>query len=286
MTRDNAGRTNDWRAGEPGKALAPADVIECRECGGLVRRVNNQHLRARRCRLKDPDGDPDNERNQREDHPTTVSDYKEKHPGAPVVSPREREELSRRYADPETDARRREIVRSRWSGERMTAIVERVAEQHGVAETTVWRDWVRRDEWLPRVFDIDDTSTKLVEILARQDDVIGRLERLAARAESQGDTDEARRILAEVRKALSDQFGNVADFRERAGEAGVSGRASVEVSGRIEHEHRGAPGEELDDETLADIDRLVEDGEVVDAEYTPIEEEPDMTQNTDGEDRG
>lgn len=277
MTRDNAGRTNDWRDGEPGKALAPADVVSCRECGGLVRRVNNQHLRSRRCKLKDPDGE-ERERNLRDDHPTTVAEYKEKHPDAPLVSPREKRQLSKANADPEVSARRRELVKARWRGEQMGDIVERLADQYEVSENTVWRDWTRRGEWIERAFDIEDADAAMVEVIARHEDAIDRMDRLSRRAESQGDVSEARRTLEKVMGALGKHADLVDNIRESADEMGLpSGR--VEVSGTVEHEHRGAPGEELDDEILQALDE--EGGEVIDARFREVSEEPDMNGDTD-----
>lgn len=288
MTRDNAGRTDgSWRPGEPGKALEPADVVGCRECGGLVRRVNNQHLRSDRCRLIRPDKGTE-EDNLRSDHPTTVAGYREKHPDAPVMAPRERLKLSEANADPEVDERRRELVKSRWQGEDMGSIVGRLSERYGVSENAVWRDWTRREEWLPRVFGIDDAHTAVMEAIARHGDVLDRLDRLARRAESQSEVEEARRVYKEVAKATKDQADLLLSATERMGEAGAPQSASLRVSGRIEHEHRnsrGAPGEELDDETLREVDDLT-GGEVVDAEFRDIQEDDNMNDDTQTEDSG
>ena len=153
MTRDNDDRI-DPETGDPGPSIEPADVIECRECGRMVRRVNTQHLQTDRCMYTDPaevrTGRDGREDLLRPDHPKTVAEYKEKYPDAPLMSPRERLKLAEANRDEEVDERRREMLRRRWRGREMGDIVSSLADSHGVTESALWKDWAKREEWIGR----------------------------------------------------------------------------------------------------------------------------------------
>lgn len=216
----------------------PEDVIQCRECGNMVRRVNQQHLRTDRCRYVDTDEVSVNRHEKdhllREDHPETVDAYKEKYPDAPVISPRERQKLARASVDEEADRRKRELLQRRWRGDDLNTIVDELSDEFGVAEGTIRADWSKRNEWIDRVFGLEDAEAVVAEALARQTDVADRLDRLASRALSEGDIGEARRTLSELANVLddiSDRQMELADLGEAVSEHRVS------VEGRVDHEH-------------------------------------------------
>lgn len=274
MTRDNRDKI-DPETGDPGPNLDPADVIQCRECGGMVRRVNHQHLTADRCKYTKPGevrvGEDEREDLLREDHPTTVEEYQEKYPDAPVLSPREKAKLAKGNRDEETDERRREMLRRRWRGEDMSRIVDDLAEEYGVARNTVRKDWGRREGWIGRVFGLEDADAVVLESLAQKQDVRRRLLRVARRAEDQNDVNAAVRAL----KAVD---ANIDDTIEHQQELGNVERAAtehrVEVEGEVNHEHRHTDaGVGLDEDTLEQLDELTGGGEeVIDAEYEVVED--------------
>lgn len=273
MTRDNENMV-DTSTGDPGPNLEPADVIKCRECGGMVRRVNSQHLQTDRCRYVNPEGvrvNRDEKDHQlRPDHPETVEEYKEKYPDAPVVSPRERVKLAETNRDPETDARRREIMRRRWNSENMTDIVEDLARRYDIEEDTIWKDWQRRDEWIDRVFGLEDSEAVIKEVLAQKHDVRQRLMNVYNRAQDQNEQNAAIRALKAVDKSLNDSV----DIHQTIADDEPSG--DVRVEGEVTHTHRPA-GDGLAEDTLRRLDEETGGGdeEIVDAQYEVVEEEGD-----------
>lgn len=274
MTRDNDGRVNTDN-GEPGPGIEPADVIQCRECGGMVRRLNNQHLETDRCRYTKPEevrvGEDDREDLLRQDHPDTVAEYKDKYPDAPVISPRERMKLAETNRDPDVDARRRELLKRRWRGESMTNIVESLANRHDVSENAIWTDWTDRDKWIGRVFGLEDAETVVVESLAQKQDVRERLMKVASRAEDQNEINAAVRAL----KAVDDNIDDTIEHQQKLGNVDqAASQHEVHVEGEVDHKHEPV-GDGLDEDTLRQLDEMTggEDEEVIDAEYEVVDEE-------------
>ena len=275
MTHDNSGRVNT-DTGDPGPDLEPADVIKCRECGGMVRRVNTQHLGTDRCRYTQPEEVRSN-RDEREDllrpdHPETVREYKEKYPDAPVFSPRQKMVLAEANREERVDERRREMLKRRWRGEAMTDIVESLAERYDVTESMVWSDWQARGDWISRVFGLDDAEAVVVESLAQKQDVRERLLRVARQAEDEGDQSEAIRALKAVDRNIDDAI----EHQQKLGNVDkAASEHRVHVDGGVDHdhEHELSPGEELGEETLEQLDGLTggEGEEVVDAEYEVVD---------------
>ena len=263
MTKDNEGRRNDM--GDPGTALEPADVIQCRECGNMVRRVNTQHLQTDRCRFTDQD-EFHREDKLRPDHPETIEEYREKHPGAPVLSPREKIKLAEVNHSREADQRRKEILKRRWRGDQMTRIVEDVAAKYDVSESTVWSDWSRREKWISRVFGLEDAEAAVVEALAQKQDVRERLLSLARRAEDQNEVGEAIRAL----KAVDSNIDEAIEHQQRLGN--VEQAASQH---EVHVRHSDGVGSGLDEDTLRQLDELSggEDEEVIDAEFREVPKE-------------
>lgn len=272
MTKDNMGRRNDQ--GEPGVHMEPSDVIRCRECGGMVRRLNSQHLQTDRCMYVDQDkfDDPNQ---KRQDHPTTVQDYKQKYPDAPVMSPREKMNLVEQNSNPEVDNRRREMLKRRWRGEAMTDIASTLAANHGVSESTIRKDWSNRDDWIARVFGLADAESVVAEALAQKQDVRERLLGIAQQAERNQETAEAIRAL----KAVDSNIDSSIEHQQELGNvAKAASKHEVEVSGDVEHDHRHkAVGDDLDADQLEAIDAITggEDEDVVDAEFYEVDEEDD-----------
>lgn len=275
ITRDNDGRVNT-NNGNPGPDVEPVDVIKCRECGNLVRRINTQHLQTDRCRYTQPEkvrvNRDDRDDLLRPDHPETLEEYKDKHPDAPVVAPRERMKLAEANRDPEVDSRRKEMLKRRWRGEPMTNIVESLARKNDVTENAIWKDWADRSKWIDRVFGLDDAEAVVVEALAEKTDIKEELRQMARRAEDQEQISEAIRAL----KAVDDNLDDIIDHQKDLTEVGDRARRQeVHVEGEVTHEHK--PGEDLDEETLKQLDELTggEDEDVVDAEFEVVEEGSD-----------
>lgn len=272
MTRDDSGEVDD--RGDPGSNLDAAEVIICQECNNVVRRVNSQHLQSGRCRYTYRDT-PHKEEYKREDHPETVEDYKDKHSDAPVISPAERKRIKSQNSSEEADERRREMMERRWNGEDMSRIKESIANKHDVTPRTVRRDWANRDEWIGRVFGIEEAETIVAESLAQKKDIRRRLMRAASQAEHQEELGHMVRAL----KAVDDNIDDMIDNLTETGLIeGAVERHEVALEGKVEHEHRtGDAGEELDEATMRDLDALTggDDDEpieeVVDAEYREVE---------------
>lgn len=267
MTADNSGlRDAD---GNPGRDVAPADVVMCRECGNLVRRVNKQHLLSARCRFTAPpeerwtDEGPDEDR-LRDDHPETVAEYKEMYPDAPVMSPAEREKLSDINRSEEADERRRELARAKWSGETLGECAGRIAEKHGVSESRVRSDWADRSEWMGRAFGLDDAEAVIMESLAHKKDLRESFGRLARKAEDSEEISEAIRAL----KAKDDNVDEMIQHQMDLNDLRAPDKTEVTVSGSVDHEHR-AVGDGLDEDTLASIDAITGGGPdgAVDVEF-------------------
>lgn len=275
MTRDNDGRV-DTSTGDPGPELEPADVIQCRECGSMVRRVNSQHLTSDRCVYTDPEevrtGDerPDL---ARPDHPETVEEYREKYPGAPVMSPRERMELSKSARDDEVDERRRELLRRRWNGESMTNIVESLADRYGVSEDTVWKDWTNRSDWIGVVFGLSDTEAVVQEALAQKRNVRERLMRLARRSEDENELNAAIRALKAVDANLNDTVEHEMEMHEMLEDRGIDPETGEPIDVESEDVTGEQPGEDLSEETLRQLDEIT--GGEADPEPSPYETKDD-----------
>lgn len=250
-------------------ALEPADVVRCRECGGLVRRVNEQHLETDRCKYGSVEarrhGDP------RPDHPDTVQGYKEKHPDAPVMSPREKRKLASANEDPEVTERRKELMRRRWRGDSMSRIVESLANRYGVEESTIWADFRDRENWIRRVFGLVDAESAVVEALAQKEQIRSELRNIASRAKNQNELRAATAALKEVNSSLDKDV----EHRREVAEAATPDQ--TEVSGEVTVTHRTDPGSDLDEETLENLDRLTGGAgeEIVDAEFAEVEPDGD-----------
>lgn len=273
MTRDNDNK-RDFN-GNPGPNIDPVDVIKCRECGSMVRRVNNQHLQTDRCRYAYPEkvrtGNDEREDIRRDNHPETVEEYKTKYPDAPVISPRDQMELAQTNRREETDQRRKEMVKRRWYGENMTDIVSSLAQKHDVTESTIWKDWSNRDQWLPRVFDLGDAEHVVLEALAQKQDVVQRLNRLARTAETQEELDTARMAL----KSVGDELSDIVNMQMDLGNIDKAAtKHQVEVEGDIEHRHEPV-GDRLSEDTLKQLDEITDgdDEEIIDAQYEVVEDE-------------
>lgn len=264
MTKDNEGRRND--EGNPGPAIEPVDVIKCRECGHMVRRVNTQHLQTDRCTFVDQDKF-DDESQRRPNHPETVQEYKDKYPGAPIMSPREKMNLVEKNSNDETDQRRRELMRRRWRGEEMADIVKSLASKYDVTTNAIYKDWSDRERWLPRVFGIEDAEAVVTEALAQKQNVRERLLRVARRAEDTNEVNAAIRALKAVDKNIDDTI----EHQRKLGEV-ASADQTVEVTGKVSHEHERL-GDDLDEDELEAIDAITggEDEEVIDAEFQEVE---------------
>lgn len=270
MTRDNDGNVTE--EGNPGKNIQPSEVIRCRECGNLVRRVNTQHLQADRCVFKTRGEGVDKENHRREDHPLSVDEYKEKYPDAPVMAPAERRAIAEQNASEEADERRREMMTRRWNGEDLTEIKKSIADKYGVAARTVRHDWESRSKWIGRVFGLEEAEAVVAEALAQKQDVRRRLMRAASRAEHEQEFDDMIKALKAVDQNIDDTIENLS---ETGMIEGAIDRKEIRVEGSVEHEHSAEdPGEGLDESTLRDLDALTgSDGEeaVVDAEFREVE---------------
>lgn len=278
MTRDDSGNY-DESTGDPGGDLQPRDVIKCRECGGLVRRVNHQHLVSDRCKYTKPEdvrtGKAEREDLLRPDHPTTTQEYKEMYPDAPVMAPTQSKMLSEAAKDPEVRDRRQSLLRRRWRGEPMTDIVESLADKHGVAERTIWDDWRNREDWLPELFGLGNAEAVVVESLAQKKDVRERLLKIANRAETMDEHDTARKAL----KAVDANIDKTIEHQQNLGEVEQAAtKHEVEVSGEISHE----PGADLDDDTVEALDAITGGGDgggdggggegVIDADFREVDD--------------
>lgn len=276
MTKDNENKV-DTSTGEPGPNIEPVDVIKCRECGGMVRRVNSQHLQSDRCMYTAPEkvrtGEEPRDDLLRPDHPTTVEEYKDQYPDAPVVSPREQMMLAEANRDDEVDNRRRELLKRRWRGEPMSNIVESLASRYDVTENAIWKDWTKRDQWIARVFGLDDAEAVVVESLAQKQDVRERLLNIARQAEDQNEISEAVRAL----KAVDDNIDETIEHQQKLGNVEkAASKHEVHVDGEVDHDHQHeAVGDGLDEDTLRQLDDLTggEDEEVIDAEFEVVEDE-------------
>lgn len=273
MTRDNDGKVNT-DTGDPGPNLEPADVIRCRECTNMVRRVNSQHLQSDRCMYSAPEkvrtGKDEREDLLRPDHPTTVEEYKEKHPDAPVISPRQQMQLAEANRDEEVDGRRKEMLKRRWRGEAMTNIVESLANRYDVSEDTIWKDWSKRDQWISRVFGLEDAEAVVVEALAQKQDVRERLMGIARKAEDQNEISEATRAL----KAVDDNIDETIEHQQKLGNVDqAASQHEVHVDGDVSHEHKPV-GDGLDRETLEQLDDMTggDDEEIIDAKFETVDE--------------
>jgi len=261
MTEDNSGDADG--VGNPGPDLEPADVIKCRECGNMVRRVNQEHLRTDRCRYVDTEEASvaryDKDDRLRKDHPETLDDYKEKYPDAPTVSPRLRQELAERASDEDVAQRRRELIRARWRGEEPGAVAERLAEKYGVAESTVKRDWRDRGEWIGRVFGVEDAEAVVLESIAQKKEVREQLLRLGQRAADTEDINAAVRAMKAADSNIDDTIEHLRKLGEVASAADEK-RITVEGEVDVDHDHTD-PGESLDEDTLEKLDALTTDAD-------------------------
>lgn len=267
MTKDNNGETS--YNGEPAPELQPKDVIKCRECGGLVRRVNNQHLQTNRCMYVGEEGKNTHDWNERPDHPETVAEYKEKYPDAPVMSPKERMNLAEQAASEEADQRKKEMLKRRWRGERMTDIAEALADKYDCAESTIRADYARRGEWLGRVFGIEDTEAMIAEGMAEKKQVRQRLMRIAGRAESENELKTAIQALKAVDSSVEDEMDTQMELSDLA-------TSKTEHHVRVEHD-AVRPGDEADAEELAAIDEITggADEEIIDADFEEVDGDED-----------
>jgi hypothetical protein len=291
VTKDNSDRV-DTDTGDPGPDLEPSDVVKCRECGGMVRRVNTQHLGSDRCRFTQPkkvrSGEGIREERSdllRPDHPETVEEYKDKHPDAPIVSPRQKEMLAEANREERVDERRREMLKRRWRGEAMTDIVESLADRYEVSESMVWNDWQARGDWISRVFGLDDAEAVVVESLAQKQDVRERLLRVARQAEDKDDANEAIRALKAVDRNIDDTI----EHQQKLGNVDkAASEHKVHVDGGVEHDHDHelSPGEQLGEETLEQLDGLTggEGEEIVEAEFEVVNEDDEEGGGGEGED--
>lgn len=268
MTRDNAGLVNT-NTGEPGPNLEPADVIKCRECGGMVRRINKGHLTADRCVYTDPEqartARDDKAHYKRADHPTTVADYKEKHPDAPTMSPALKARMAEANIDDRTSQRRRDMMRRVWRGESPSEAYDAIQHKYGVERSTLRADWADRESWIGRVFGLKDAEATVLSALAEKDEIRKRYRALATRAEDNNEIGEATRAL----KAADDNIdATVRHLRDLGRVASAGSSHTVEVKGAVDHNHRPA-GAALDEATLRQIDEITggDDEIIVDAEY-------------------
>jgi len=286
MTRDNENKVNR-DTGDPGTALEPTDVIQCRACKNMVRRVNTQHLTSDRCMYTDPQKVRVNrdlrDDLKRPDHPETVEEYKEMYPDAPLLSPRERMKLAEANRDEEVDERRREMLRRRWRGEEMGDIVTSLSDRYDVTRSALWKDWAKRDKWIARVFSLEDAEAVVVEALAQKQDVRNELMRVARRAEDQNEVNAAIRAL----KAVDDNIDETIDHQQKLGNVDqAASEHKVHVEGGVEHAHKHeAVGDGLDEDTLRALDSMTggDDEDIVDAKFEEVN--PDTDSNT-GDDAG
>jgi len=276
MTRDNEGYV-DPDTGNPGPNLEPSDVIKCRECGNMVRRVNRGHLQSDRCRYTDPKavrtGKDDREDLLRPDHPETVGEYEEKYPDAPRLSPALRKDLRESAIDDEVSERRRELTRRMWRGEDPGDVYDRLEQKYDTPRGTLRYDWSTRSEWMGRVFGLEDAEAVVMEALAEKNEVRSRLKRLARRAEDTNDVSEAVRALKAADSSLDETIEHLRDLGRVAS---ADSTHKVEVEGSVEHDHTHGPaGDRLPDETLEQLDALTggADADVVDAKFERVDDE-------------
>lgn len=248
MTRDRQGRYHP-DTGDPGPDLEPEDVIKCRECNSLVRRINHGHLTSDRCRYTDPEDVRVNREDRddllRHDHPETIEEYREKYPDAPLMSPAEKMKLAKANEVAEVTERRRELLSARFTAEPMKDIVERLSEKHGVAESTIRSDWAHRRDWLARVLDAGELEVKVLELMAEREHNKKVHRRLARKAEDQNQLGIAIQAIREADAIAEDMVDTYAEWSRED-------RDEIDVESTIEE----APGEELDEETLAHLDEL------------------------------
>ena len=63
--------------------------------------------------------------------------------------------------------RRLECLEYSFSGVPTSQWIPILARKHGVSESCIWSDWGRRDRWLPELVQLDKSSLKMGELIAR-----------------------------------------------------------------------------------------------------------------------
>ena len=261
MTRDNEGKTAG--NGEPAPELQPDDVIKCRECSGLVRRINNQHLQTNRCMYTDPEGKNTHDHKLRPDHPETVDEYKQKYPDAPVMSPAERLKYSRRASNEEVDKRRREMMQRLWNGEDLSEIAGHLAEKYGCSESRIHADYSERGDWLTRVYGMEEAEAIMAQGMAQKKEVRQKLMRIANRAESENELKTAIKALKAVDSSVEDEL----DMHMEMGKIAQEGDDAEVAHDAVR------PGGDAETEELEAIDEITggEGEEIVDVDFEEVD---------------
>ena len=98
--------------------------------------------------------------------------------------------------------RRSKMLELRAKGWELSDIVSHLAREHECSKQIIYRDWVRRKHWMPKLLELDDRDRLYLDILADHKEI----SRLATLEFLQGDNSSARvgalRLRRDINKDL------------------------------------------------------------------------------------
>lgn len=97
----------------------------------------------------------------------------------------------------------------RMMGMSATKVYDQLQEEYGVQRETLKNDWVKRDEWMPELFEFEDMDAFVSQLIAEQQFV---KQRLWAHYDDADNAEVKRRILSDIRDMGEDLLGMMQDL--------------------------------------------------------------------------